>query len=76
MEHCLFDTIIFPAIIYHMKEPKASLLIFSTGNIICVGVNNKKTLLMAILKLKKMINKLEAEIMNSHPIKCEDAFFV
>ena len=76
LENNLYDPTIFPAVIYHMSDPKASFLIFSTGKIICVGVTKKETILIAINKLKNLLNQLEVDITNSKAINYEEPFFV
>ena len=74
--NCQYDPTIFPAIIYHMRDPKASFLLFSTGKIICTGATNKKTVLLAISKLKKLLNQLEVNILDPNAVTYEEPFFI
>lgn len=52
----------FPAAIYRMENSHIVFLIFSTGNIICVGARKEKEILEAIEKLRQRLGKKEPAI--------------
>ena len=58
MDSVMYEPEIFPALIYHMQEPRAVFLIFSTGKIICTKIKTKKDLVKVVNELK---NRLEAQ---------------
>ena len=45
----------FPGAILKFKEPKASLLLFKNGKVICAGAKNEKEIRLALQKAKKML---------------------
>ena len=68
MDNVMYEPEVFPALIYHMQEPRAVFLIFSTGKIICTKIKNKKDLIKVVYELKKeletqniMTDKFEAK---------------
>ncbi|TFG27068.1 MAG: TATA-box-binding protein [Promethearchaeota archaeon] len=65
MEYAMYEPEVFPGLIYHMKDPKAVFLIFSTGKIVCTGVKNEEMVKKAILKLNRLIHELQITIQNT-----------
>ena len=65
MEFAMYEPEVFPGLIYHMKDPKAVFLIFSTGKIVCTGVKNEEMVKKAILKLNRLIHELQITIQNT-----------
>ncbi|MBU1204820.1 MAG: TATA-box-binding protein [Nanoarchaeota archaeon] len=47
----------FPGLVYKIKEPKASFLLFSNGKIVCTGVKSKKEADEAVAKLEATLEK-------------------
>ena len=45
----------FPGAILKFKEPKASLLLFKNGKVICAGAKNEKDIATVLAKAKKML---------------------
>jgi len=45
----------FPGAILKFKDPKASLLLFKNGKVICAGAKNEKEIKAALLKARKML---------------------
>ena len=45
----------FPGAILKFKEPKASLLLFKNGKVICAGAKNEKEIKLVLAKAKKML---------------------
>ncbi|MFX1340092.1 MAG: TATA-box-binding protein [Promethearchaeota archaeon] len=58
LDNVMYEPEVFPAVIYHMKEPKSVFLIFSTGKVICTKIKNKNDLVKAVSELK---NRLETQ---------------
>lgn len=49
----------FPGLVYKIKEPKASFLLFTNGKIVCTGIKTKQELNDAIVKLVKDLKKVK-----------------
>lgn len=47
----------FPAVIFRMDEPRVTMLIFSTGKIVCAGAKNEREISRAVEKLKGMLEE-------------------
>ena len=45
----------FPGAILKFKEPKASLLLFKNGKVICAGAKNEKEIRIVLNKAKKLL---------------------
>ena len=58
LDNIMYEPEVFPAVIYHMKEPIAVFLIFATGKVICTKIKNKIDLIKAVSELK---NRLETQ---------------
>lgn len=59
---CSYEPDLFPGLIYHMHEPKLSLLIFKSGKIVFVGAKERSQIFLAldkILPLLKQYKKIE-----------------
>lgn len=52
----LYEPEQFPAVIYRMKEPRAVMLIFASGKVICTGVKKEKDVCIAV---NELLGKLE-----------------
>jgi len=48
----------FPGLVYKIKEPKASFLLFSNGKIVCTGVKSRKEADDAVAKLEATLEKV------------------
>ena len=48
----------FPAVIYRMNEPRAVILIFASGKIVCTGARKEKDVYIAV---NKLLRKLEEQ---------------
>ncbi len=62
----------FPGLVYRIKEPKASLLIFTTGKIICAGTRSKDIAMEAIKKVIEDLKKIGIEIKGEPELKVEN----
>lgn len=45
----------FPGAILKFKDPKASLLLFKNGKVICAGAKNEKEIRLVLQKAKKLL---------------------
>jgi transcription initiation factor TFIID TATA-box-binding protein len=50
----------FPGVIYRMETPKVVFLIFSNGNIVCVGAKKEEDIHEAVKNLRRMLEELQA----------------
>lgn len=48
----------FPGLVYKIKDPKASFLLFSNGKIVCTGVKSRKEADDAVAKLEATLEKV------------------
>ncbi len=51
----------FPGLVYKIREPKASFLLFSNGKIVCTGVKSKKEADEAVAKLEENLEKVKKQ---------------
>jgi len=56
LENIEFEPEQFPGMVYRVREPKAVMLLFSSGKIVCVGAKNMEDVSKAVEKLSKEIN--------------------
>jgi len=59
LPNCEFEPEIFPGVIYRVREPKAVILLFSSGKIVCSGVKSEHDAWEAVRKLLKELEKYE-----------------
>ena len=57
LPNCEFEPEIFPGIIYRVREPKAVILLFTSGRIVCSGVKSEHDAWRAIRKLLRELEK-------------------
>ena len=50
----------FPGLIYRMKDPKAVLLLFSSGKMVCTGARNEADVYSAVEKILQRLDKYNA----------------
>ncbi len=62
----------FPGLVYRIKEPKASLLIFTTGKIICAGTRSQEIAMQAIKKVIQDLRKIGIEVKGEPELKVEN----
>ncbi len=66
----------FPGAILKFKDPKASLLLFKNGKIVCVGCKDEKTIEKAITKTIKLLKPYAKKIITNKKPKYEITNFV
>ena len=47
----------FPAVIYRMSEPKAVILIFASGKLVCTGIKKEREVNIAVNKVLRKLKK-------------------
>jgi transcription initiation factor TFIID TATA-box-binding protein len=72
----MYEPEVFPGLIYHMKDPRAVFLIFSTGKIVCTGVKNEESVKESILKLNKEIYELNLTFESLIEEESEEIYFL
>lgn len=55
----------FPGAIFKMHEPKAALLLFKNGKIICTGTDNEKDVRRAVQQALELIKRFRASSKHS-----------
>ncbi|MFX1444822.1 MAG: TATA-box-binding protein [Promethearchaeota archaeon] len=76
MDFAMYEPEVFPGLIYHMKDPKAVFLIFSTGKIVCTGVKDEESIKEAILKLNQEIYELNLTYESPVDEEYEEIYFL
>ena len=64
-----YDPKTFPGLVYKLKRPKTSILIFSTGKMVCTGAKSEKKAKRAIKKVIKEMKKSGIIIIGKPEIK-------
>jgi transcription initiation factor TFIID TATA-box-binding protein len=62
----------FPGLVYRVKDPKAAMLIFSSGKIVCTGARNIADVRKAIEKVAMMIRSLKIDVPKKYKIQIEN----
>jgi len=62
----------FPGLIYRVKNPKAALLVFSSGKIVCTGARNIADVRKAVEKVAMMIRSLKIDVPKKYKIQIEN----
>jgi len=47
----------FPGVIYRMENPKAVILIFSSGKLVCTGTTKEEEVYQAVMKLRQELDE-------------------
>lgn len=58
-ERMMYEPEQFPALIYRMKEPKAVVLIFSSGKLVCTGAKKEEDVYLAVDRVRQRLEKDE-----------------
>jgi transcription initiation factor TFIID TATA-box-binding protein len=62
----------FPGLVYRIKDPKAAMLIFSSGKIVCTGARNIADVKKAVTKVAMMIRSLKINVPKKYKIQIEN----
>jgi len=58
VEHTMYEPEQFPGLIYRMKDPKAVLLLFSSGRVVVAGARSKAMVYEAVEKMYELLDEL------------------
>lgn len=62
LENAEYEPESFPGLVYRVKDPKASTLIFTTGKIICSGAKSFRTAKKAIQKIMEEFKRMKIKV--------------
>jgi len=62
----------FPGLVYRVKDPKAAMLIFSSGKVICTGARTIADVRKAVAKVAMMIRSLKIDVPKKYKIQIEN----
>ena len=72
LEDAEYEPESFPGLVYRLKEPKASMLIFITGKIICAGAQSYEIAKKAIKKVVEELRSIGIDVKDDFSIKVEN----
>jgi len=58
-ERMMYEPEQFPALIYRMKEPRAVVLLFSSGKLVCTGAKKEEHVYQAVYRVRQKLEKDE-----------------
>jgi len=62
----------FPGLVYRIKDPKAAILIFSSGKVVCTGGRSISDVRKAVEKVAMMIRSLKIDVPKKYKIQIEN----
>ena len=62
----------FPGLVYRIKDPKAAMLIFSSGKIVCTGTRSIVDVKKAVTKVAKMLRSINLDVPKKYKIQIEN----
>jgi len=62
----------FPGLVYRIKDPKAAMLIFSSGKIVCTGARSIADVRKAVEKVAMMLKSLKIDVPKKYSIQIEN----
>ena len=62
----------FPGLVYRVKDPKAAMLVFSSGKIVCTGARSITDVRKAVEKVARMIRSLNLHVPKKYKIQIEN----
>ena len=62
----------FPGLVYRVKNPKAAILVFSSGKIVCTGARSIADVRKAVEKVAMMIRSLKIDVPKKYKIQIEN----
>jgi len=62
----------FPGLVYRIKNPKAAILIFSSGKIICTGARSIADVRKAVEKVARVLRSLKLDVPKKYKIQIEN----
>ena len=58
LENVEYEPEQFPGLVYRVEEPKAVILVFGSGKIVCVGARSTEDVLKAVEKVSEELTRL------------------
>lgn len=55
LPECMYEPEQFPAALYRMTDPPATILLYKTGRLICTGLNSEEQIFRAVTQLKQFL---------------------
>jgi len=62
----------FPGLVYRVQNPKAAMLIFSSGKVVCTGARTISDVKKAVKKVAVMLRSLKIEVPKKYKIQIEN----
>jgi len=62
----------FPGLVYHVKDPKVAILVFSSGKLVCTGSRSIADVRKAVEKVARMIRSLKIDVPKKYKIQIEN----
>jgi len=62
----------FPGLVYRVKDPKAAMLVFSSGKVVCTGARSIADVRKAMRKVARMIRSLKLDVPKKYKIQIEN----
>ena len=62
----------FPGLVYRVKDPKAAMLIFSSGKVVCTGARSITDVSKAVTKVARTIRSLNLDVPKKYKIEIEN----
>ncbi len=72
MSNIRYDPELFPAVIYSLKRPKTSTLIFRTGKMVCTGAKSVEEAHKAVKKIILNLKSADIRISNEPTVKIQN----
>jgi transcription initiation factor TFIID TATA-box-binding protein len=72
LEGCEYEPEQFPGLVYRIQDPKAAMLIFSSGKVVCTGARNIKDVRKAVEKVAIMIRSLKIDVPKKYKTQIEN----
>jgi len=62
----------FPGLVYRVKDPKAAMLVFSSGKIVCTGARSIADVRKSVKKVARMLRTLKLDVPKKYKIQIEN----
>jgi transcription initiation factor TFIID TATA-box-binding protein len=72
LEGCEYEPEQFPGLVYRIKDPKAAMLIFSSGKVVCTGARTIADVRKAVEKVAMMLRSLKIDVPEEYKIQIEN----
>jgi len=62
----------FPGLVYRVEEPRAAMLIFSSGKVVCTGARSLKDVELLFKRITRMLAKLGVKVPRTYKMRVEN----